>query len=206
MPFPCENPHEARDSVRRHAHDIRNMLNCMDLEIACMLEDHANSGTIAGLRRLREHVAVAERIVFSMSVRFREPSIHAAAAVDIYNNWRQQLLKLGLGTRFRWEEAASTAAISADFTSVIAVLVEVCIQFTRQPDTGAPAVASLVEEGPNVAFTVVEPPLENRFPVDPAQVREWERIISLSGGNLECSSPAAGDSRATRIVFPASGF
>jgi hypothetical protein len=193
---------EARAVIRRYAHDLRNMINCMDLEIACLLEEPAAAGAEAALRQIREQLLLTERTVFSLSVRFREPSLHPAAAADMFYNWRQQLHKLGQGARFQWEETACAAAITVDFTAMIAVLVEICLHI-KSPAEAPPPMAALRTEGDRAIFSVHEAAVENRFPMDAQQWQEWERLAAISGGRLEATGDEEDSGpRVTRLVFP----
>jgi hypothetical protein len=192
-------PLEARAIVRRHAHDLRNMINCMDLEIACLVEDAPSAGPESAMRKIREQLALTERLVYSLSVRFREPSFHPAAAADIFYNWRQQLNKLGQSARFQWEEPQCAGAVTVDFTAVIAILVEICLQ-VRTPDGSPPSAAALHTDGACVIYSLKEPVMEHNYPTDVQQWEEWKRLAEISGGRLERTGEDVSP-RLTRLIF-----
>ena len=199
------SPNEARATVRRHAHDLRNMINCMDLEITCLLEEPEPSAaaTHAALRQMRDQLALTERTIFSLSVRFREPSLHPAAAADIFYNWKQQVHKLGQSGRFHWPEPVCTAAITVDFTAIIAVLVEICL-YVKAPAGTPPATAALETGEDGVVYSVHEPAADMRFPLDAQQWNEWQRLTKISGGRLESTGEEDDNGpRTTRLIFPA---
>jgi len=193
-------PPEARAIVRRYAHDLRNMINCMDLEITCLLEEAPAARPELPIRKIREQLALTERLVYGISVRFREPSSHPAAATDIFYNWKQQLHKLGQGALFEWPEPQCTAAITVDFAAVIAILVEICLQ-VRIPAESSLPVAALHTEADRVIFSVKEPALESNYPTDAQQWQEWERLATISGGRLERDGGEFA-ARTTRLSFP----
>jgi hypothetical protein len=195
-------PLEANAIVRRHAHDLRNMINYMDLEIAAQLEDPSPEAPALTLQKIRDHLTLAERTVYSLSIRFREPSIHPAAAVDIFHNWRQQWQKLPRGSGIFWEEPHCNATISVDFTALIAVLVELCLQIKTPPDS-TPAEASLRTRGAEVIFALTEPAAEYHSPLDSQQWEEWENLTVISGGRLESSPGGPSSPRVTSLIFPA---
>lgn len=197
-------PSEARAVIRRHVHDLRNMIYSMDLEIACLLEDPAARSCVATLQKIRHQLAVTERGLGSLSVRFVEPALGIAAAADLFHNWRQQINKLRQGSPVTWEEPDCGAAITVDFSAVVAVLCEICLEAKSGADT-APLMTGLTEDPREVVFFVREPASEESHRDTPPEVQqwaEWERMITISGGQLERTHDSLRAHSVTRLRFP----
>lgn len=196
-------PFEAKAIVRHHVHDLRNLLNCLDLEVCCLMEDPAGSAAGPPLGKIRDHLARMERTARSLSVRFMDPSTSIAAAVDVFYNWRQQLQQQGQGPEILWEEPACAAAITVDFTAVVTVLSELCLQmkFLASPQ---PLGAAICEEEGSVIFSIREPVPEGNLdsPPDNQQWLEWERLVINSGGQLTRKYEESPALWVTRLAFP----
>ena len=196
-------PSEARAVIRRYVHDLRNMINSMDLEIACLLEDPAADPCGPPLQKIRDQLALTERGVRSLSVRFVEPSLSIAAATDLFHNWQQQIKKLGHGPPVQWQEPDGGAAITVDFRAVVAVLYEICLEANLSADA-PPLAAGMTEEPRDVVFFVREPASDKKYrdtPLESQQWAEWQRLITISGGHLERVFDAASIQSVTTLRF-----
>ena len=187
MTNPDLTPSEARAVIRRHVHELRNMLNAMDLELACLLSEPAGAESGPALQKVRSHLILTEQIVRGLSVRFVEPSPGLAAAADLFHNWRQQLQRLGCAPAVHWEASSTEAAISVDFTAVVTVLCEICLQANLH-DESSPLVAGVTDADGGVVYSVRQPASERAHqdaPPEAQQWAEWERMVAGSGGLLE---------------------
>jgi len=197
-------PSEAQAIVRHHVHDLRNLLNCLDLEVCCLMEEPAGSAAAAPLGKIRDQLARMERTARALSIRFMDSSLSIAAAVDLFYNWRQQFQQQGQGPEVLWEEPACTAAITVDFSAVVTVLGEICLQmkFLARPQ---PLGAAILEEDGRVIFAIREPAPEGSS-LDSApesqQWLEWERLVMNSGGRLTRKYEEAPALWVTRLTFP----
>jgi len=194
----------ARAVIRRHVHDLRNMINCMDLEIHCLVDDPAALSCVPALEKIRNQLALMEQGLLSLSVTFVEPSMNIAAATDLFHNWRQHVEELNRGPRIRWEEPFCTAAITVDFTAVVAVLTEICLEANPQagPQT---LVAAIADETGSVTFAVREPTTEQTYHEtrpETQQWTEWQRLITISGGTMERTYDPLTAHSVTTLRFP----
>lgn len=190
--------------IRRHVHDLRNMINCADLEIHCLVDDPAALSCVPALQKIRNQLAQMEQGILSLSVRFVEPSMNVAAATDLFHHWRQHVEELNRGPRIRWEEPVCTAAITVDFTAVVAVLTEVCLEAKPPVDPQA-LVAAIADERGSVTFAVREPSTEmTHYETQPEmqQWTEWQRLITISGGVMERTYDPLAAHSVTTFRFP----
>jgi hypothetical protein len=174
---------EARAVVRRHAHDLRNMLCSMDLGIACLLEEPESARSDAR-QKLMHQLALTGEIVCSLAIRFQKPSRSTAAAADIFENWRQQRHKLRQGVPVHWEESSCQSAITVDANAIVTVLCEIC----RRAKSPAGLVAEFAEKDHSICFSIREPASLKAHRDNPPQAqqwKEWQRLVKLSGGKIE---------------------
>ncbi len=194
-------PSEARAVIRRHAHDLRNMLCSMDLGISCLLEE-PESARCEAPQKLLHQLALTEEIVRSLAVRFQEPARHTVPAGDIFESWRRQHGRLGQAMSLHWEPSACGAAISVDSTAIVTVLFELCL-FAK---SHAGIAAGFEEEDHAVCFFIREPSSlqayrDNRPRAQ--QWKEWQRLVGLSGGKIERCYDAVAARTVTVLRFAA---
>lgn len=56
-----------RAIIRRHVHELRNVLNSMDLEVTCMQEEPAGVALKTEIQNLRRQIVEAEKSLRSLS-------------------------------------------------------------------------------------------------------------------------------------------
>lgn len=196
-------PAEAQAVLRRHAHDLRNMLCCIDLGIACLLED-PDSVHNGGPEKLLRQLALTEDLVRSLAVRFRGPARDTAAAADIFAGWRHQQSQVCQGDPVRWEEPSSRACLLVDSGAIVTVLSEICLA-SRSPGGIA---AGMVERQDGVCFTISESSTAEAYRAGRPQAqqwKEWRRLVRLSGGRIARRYDAADGRTVTTLQFPVRG-
>ncbi len=194
----------SRDVVGRHVHDLRNMIYSMELEIACLLEDPAAQAFGPPLHRIRGQLALAERGLRSLSVRFVEPARDIAAAADLFQSWQQQMNKSGCAPAILWEDPVCDAAVTVDFSAVVSVLCEICLE-AKQAENAPPLTGGFIEAAKELMFYVREPVSVKSYqdtPPERQQWAEWERLVRISGGSLDRSYDSSRAASVTCLRFP----
>jgi hypothetical protein len=89
--------------VRQHAHDVRNDLNYIEVELALLAEAPDPEDIRESITRLRRAVAHADAIMRSLSAKLiaQEPSLVSAA--DLVEQWNADALAIVRDAPLRWE-------------------------------------------------------------------------------------------------------
>jgi hypothetical protein len=196
-------PAEARRIVRRYVHDLNNIANFLHLEISGLMDECADGPLRGFCRKLDREVTNLDSVIRSLAVRFAESSRCVVAAFDVFQNWRDKVLRSSEAVTLAWEEPVSNSLIDVDFNVLVTALREMA-SFAAGQSAGKSATGRMCENGDRVLFEI-RYPLESDHAIRPApEIAEWERIAGSCGGEFRCSLDGRPAECVLAIAFPKS--
>jgi len=187
--------------IHRHAHDIRNQLNSMGMELMLLDEMTEDAATRESVARLQAQLAAVEAIVKSLVAKFAPAAPVVVAAADLLHLWQLQAKPLlGPGREVQWSFAAQAASVRLDARAVVAGLTELTLAAWARSG-GRPLTASLEVTDEVVKVGLREPGQTSGLAAD--LVGELDRLVTANGGQFEHTAATADSSEwGTTLSFP----
>ena len=144
--------------LRQHTHDLRNGLNCLDLETALLQEIVTDDEGRDAVTRMRRQVRQLAEELRRISTLFQDPQPFCAPlpAHELLLIWREQQEALPEPPAVEWIEEIDEEKVKADPEMMAAIFRELLVN-ARSFRDGEPAVASVRREGREVVFELREP-------------------------------------------------
>ena len=161
--------------VREHVHDLRNVLNNLDLETGLLQELVSGGEAHASADRLRKQVRTLADRLRSLSGFFRdaEPMIAPIAARELLLIWREQYATLPQAPEVQWADELGEEQVRVDVEMMVAIFREILSNAAAFSE-GGPVAITVRCEGASVTLEVREP---KTTPLDPAGwVQPFSRI------------------------------
>jgi len=201
--------------VRQHTHDVRNGLNCLDLEASYLQDLISDSEAAACVARIRRQVREMAEEMRALSGMFQEPHPIAAplAASELFLIWKDQQTA-AQQLAIEWSSQLADEMVQIDAELAAAILRELLVNAAAS-EPAATVRAAAYSSGGNVVFELREP---KPAAVDPEAwgspfstggkgygLGLWDarRKAQASGGRLtQLFDPEAGE-LVSRLAFPA---
>ncbi|MDB6069944.1 MAG: hypothetical protein JWL81_1115 [Verrucomicrobiales bacterium] len=185
--------------VRRHAHDVRNHLNGLELNATLLgelVEDPDAAETVAQMRRILSQL---EENIKSLLIRFDEPRPVMVAAGDLLQLWRMQVRRFeGSEHHLLWPDVQAGQSLEVDAKAVVSVLCELTLAAWKRGN-GQPLQAGLNCTDGEVTVSLSEPGQRMPFPQDLASATG--RFIALHGGLMKSGPDESGHFWVTSLTF-----
>lgn len=152
--------------VRQHTHDVRNTINCMDLEMELMSDVGMDAEIADGLKRVREQLRSLELQMKALSSAFHEPRPMAApiGARVLLQIWREKHAELNGALEVQWLGEIGPEEVNVDVEMMSSVFKELLANAAAFSPNG-PLTATASAKGGKVLFELREPKKEA---VDPS--------------------------------------
>lgn len=204
--------------IRQHTHDVRNTINCMDLEMELMQDLVVEEDVAAGMTRVREQLRQIERHMKALSAAFQEPrpTLERMSPKVLWQVWqeKQQAYHPQLAVQWRDELGPEPVAVEVDLALLGEVFTELLTNATAYPPAG-PLIGTLKLQDQRLALELQEP---KETAVEPQawglpfartahghySLGLWaaRRKLEALGGQLEQSFDAASGSLVTTLSLP----
>lgn len=209
--------------VGQIAHDVRNGLNALELQITYLGEICADPEAAGECRQLRASLsAVAKQLqALRLSTCAPAPLVMAYPAQDFFEDLRERFERLedAPGARATWEFAVGKALIAVDPELTMTALMEVLGNALRFGEGKAEFAAAVAIEGTNARLTLTERkapggqsiPTENwgRLPLQSTRRGAYglglfraARILEAQGGSISAVHSAPEATLTTTILLP----
>lgn len=144
--------------VRLHTHDVRNGLNCLELESSLLQELVADEEGLACVARVRDQVRAlgAQMRELSALVQNPKPSMAPLAARDLFLIWKEQQASLPHPLAAQWVDELGAEEVNVDtgmMASAFRALLGNAAIFSHPGTT----TASARRDGDEVIFELREP-------------------------------------------------
>ncbi len=161
--------------MRQHTHDVRNGLNCLDLEAALLQEIVSDEEGRASVGRVRQQVRELAERLRTLSAFFQEPQPCRGplAASELLLIWREQHESLPEPPAVEWLSDIGLEMVNVDAAMLAQALRELLLN-ARTFCERAPATASVRREGDHVVFELREPKSQ------PIDCESWSRSVFAS--------------------------
>ena len=147
---------EASRVIRQTAHDLRNHVNALEMELLCLLDESPDAEVHAAVQRMQRQTAQLEGSIRTLSASLRVPEPEPVAAADLFEQWRSQHRRLQDSIPVIWKPAGARAVIHADSAVALCVLRGMLAMLTDA--AGEPLEASVESgAGSSVHFRVTAP-------------------------------------------------
>lgn len=162
--------------IRQYTHDVRNTINCMDLEMELMQDLITEPEAVTSMNRIREQLRSMEVQMRSLSAAFHEPRptpdvIHARVLLQI---WREKHAEQRPdAVQIQWTDNLGDEQVEVDVEMVAAAFSELLANAAAYSEGGTLRAHAAPREG-HVVFELREP---KKAPVDPA---EWAQPFSAA--------------------------
>ncbi len=186
--------------VRRHAHDVRNYINSLDLEASLLEELITDPEIVSSVRRMRGQLNQLEATVRGLSVKFAEPRPIALTASDLLHLWKSQFSSMDeINQTTQWVSPAESHVIMVDPSIVVSVLRELVLG-SRKRSISRDLVAT-VKASPEAVIAELNESSQAVFVPD--ELEEQRRLVTANGGTLIQDRDPVTNNWITRLSFPA---
>ena len=187
--------------VRKHAHDVRNSINILNLEAELLSELSTDPTVAETLRRMRTELTQLEATVKSLQYKFAAPAPLTLTAGDLLHFWQRQITPLERdGRKIAWSPPPATRELTLDAQAIVSGLRELVIAaWERAPGRGLQGKVSVTEES---VVAELREPIPKTPPAE-AALAEHIRLVELHGGTFTVETDEAAGERITSLRFAA---
>jgi len=186
--------------ISEHVHDVRNSINCLDLEAVLLGELSTDPEVVGTLRRMCSELKQLEATVKALQYKFAEPSPLTLTSGDLLHFWQRQVAPLETADRrIAWSSPPVSRDIFLDAHAVLSIMRELVLgAWGRAP--ASVLKAAVITTDHRVALELREP-ISSTPPAAEA-LGEQQRLVATHGGTLAvCEDPPAGE-RIVTLTFP----
>lgn len=155
------------DFIKQHTHDMRNVLNGLELEAALLKGTVTDSKALESVARMRNQIRKAAANLRELSLKLvnTEPQCAPLLACDLFLIWQDQAKALDLHDRVVWKASLGTERVNLDAAGVAGALQELLVN-AKQFEDGGTLNAIAEARGSDVVFELHE---SKSAPVDPSK-------------------------------------
>jgi hypothetical protein len=111
--------------VRRHAHDVRNALNGMELELTLLDHESNRPGTREAIARLRQAVSEIGRCVQGLSGKYGTEDVAPILALQISERWKADARHVAPDASIEWHIKFSDEPVAVESGFIRTLLLEI---------------------------------------------------------------------------------
>lgn len=187
--------------VNRHAHDVRNHLNFLDLSMQILTEEVTTEDGETLLGKMQQELAQVEATLRSLLLRFNPPEPSPVSTLDLVQMWKTQTpASADSGKLIDWLSNDASAVVRLDAKVIAAVLREITQMAWKRVDGQSLQATVRISDGTQVILEILEPAQTQAMPAD--LLAEWTQAVQANGGALEHDKCPENASWSTRLVFP----
>lgn len=186
--------------IRRHVHDVRNSVNCLDLQAALLGEVTTDPGVAETLRRMRAELTQLDATVKSLQYKFTEPAPLTLTSGDLHYLWQRKIAPLETADRrMVWSPPPAALAITLDAHAVLSVMRELVLDaWGRAPASVLKAAVMTTSHG--IALELREPITSKPPAAEALDARH--SLVTTHGGTLTVCEDAPAGERVVTLTFP----
>lgn len=146
--------------IRQYTHDVRNTINCMDLEMELMQDVMTEPEAVTSMNRIREQLRSLEVQMRSLSAAFHEPRptpdvIHARVLLQI---WREKHAEQPESAQIQWSDNLGDEQVEVDVEMVAGTFSELLTNASTHAEGSAGVLSAYagVRDG-QIVFQLKEP-------------------------------------------------
>lgn len=148
--------------ISQHTHDVRNGLNCLELEAALLQSQLSDKEAVEGLERMRKQLRVLGLQLRSLSLQIHQPEaspgpIEARVLMVIWKQKHESLLPDA--PEVVWKNGVGDEVVNVDVEMIASVFRELMVN-AAYFSKGSTVEVSALAEGGKVVFELQEPKAE----------------------------------------------
>ena len=185
--------------IKRHTHDVRNVLNGMEMELTLILEAEEDTEKVAAIERMRQEMRCAEAMLRTLSGKFVVEAKAVMCVSDVAEQWRSDARSLLPARSVTWNLKGGTSQMEAESGLLRALLSELLLLSARKHPRAALEAWCRADDR-QVTFSVNCPPSSPASPTAAESSRSaplepllWSSLHTLAaraGGSLAEEPPA----------------
>lgn len=179
---------ELASIVARHAHDLRNALNGMELELTLLLESSADATVRTAVQRLLEALGQTDRMVRLFSAKLLRESRSVVCATDMAEQWKLDASALLGAQNIAWDIGLHGALVFIEAATIRSVLVDLLAIAMRHHLLGPLRVTWQNRNERAVLEITPDGPASPASACDERQQLFWsalQRLVARDDGRLE---------------------
>ncbi len=186
--------------ISEHVHDVRNSINCLDLEAVLLGELSTDPEVVGTLRRMCSELKQLEATVKALQYKFAEPSPLTLTSGDLLHLWQRQIAPLETADRrIVWSPPPVARDIFLDAHAVLSILRELVLgAWGRAP--ASVLKAAVITTDRRVALELRES--ISSTPSAAEVLGEQQRLVATHGGTLAVREDAPAGERIVTLTFP----
>ncbi|MDB6006469.1 MAG: hypothetical protein JWR15_3456 [Prosthecobacter sp.] len=186
--------------VRKHAHDVRNSINILNLEAELLSELSGDPTVSDTLRRMRAELMQLEATVKALQYKFATPAPLLLTAGDLLHFWQRQIAPLERdGRKIAWATPPVAREMTLDAHAMVSVLRELVLAAWDRA-AGRVLQGAVIATDDSVVAELREP--SPKTPPPEAALEEPQRLVELHGGTLKVGVDETTGERVTTLRFP----
>jgi hypothetical protein len=197
-PMTSSSPQDSRVNaiMRKHAHDVRNYVNCLDLDASFLEELVADPEAVTTVQRMRGQLRQLDLVVKSLSVKFAEPRPVTITAADLLQLWQHQVTVFdGSSGSIAWLAPTELKVVTLDPGVIVIVLREL----TMEAATRCRSVKAGVRTSADEVTAYIE---EAGKGVPSDELGERLLLVAANGGRLHRAHDVVAGIWVTSLSFP----
>jgi len=186
--------------IRKHVHDVRNSVNCLDLQAELLSGITTDPEVAESLRRMRAEFTQLDAAVKALQYKFIEPAPFTLTSGDLLYLWQRQIDNLETADRrMVWSPPPVALAITLDAHAVLSVMRELVLDaWGRAPASVLKAAVITTSHG--IALELREPISSTPPAAEALDTRHT--LVTTHGGTLTVCDDAPACERVVTLTFP----
>jgi len=190
--------------VKFHAHDLRNFLNGLEMDLTLLAESADGVERPAAVRRMRQETRRADAMIRCFAARFAVENKTAHSVADVAEQWTADARSLLPEAMIEWQIRSGDAALQIERARVRSALDDFIVLAARKCPR-QPLKAGCAIEGSQAIFSVYGAPSSSLKKDDSLDSLLWSLIHDVAtqnGASLERNSAAQQKQFAWHLAFP----
>jgi hypothetical protein len=187
--------------IKRHTHDVRNVLNGMEMELTLILEAKDDTDQLAAVQRMRQEMRCAEALLRTLAGKFVVETKATICVSDLAEQWMSDARSLLPARAITWNLEAGTSRMEAEIGLLRGLLSDLLLLTARKDPRSSLEAACRVGDA-HVIFSVTcsSPAAENSrsAPLEPLLWSSLRTLAARASGSLTETPPSY------QLTFPVS--
>lgn len=165
--------------VKRYSHEVRNVLNGMELELTLLEEGNANPTAREAIERLRDASVEMSRLMQSLSAAYSLESLTSLPAIQVAELWQADARRTASGAALTWNLRLGSEIVSGEAGLLRWVLKETLLLAIRLAGKRSIQIDCRCEEA-RLIFELTTSEGQSNASIVEAQQSFWAALVRLA--------------------------
>lgn len=191
--------------TKQHVHDVRNVLNGMDLELTLLEIATKDAKQLETVAHLRKSVSKLSNLMQGISAKYATDEAQPTLALHIAERWNFDAIQIAGGVQLKWDIQLTKESVDVESRLIRALLIDLLEQAFKINAQGSLHI-NCRSEGGNVIFEITTTDKGKHLKVIDTQQTYWSAIRHLAQRNRGIIEPEvlSADCFPLRLVLPQS--